>query len=136
VTYTPATDYVGPDSFTYTVSDMAGGSATATVSVTVNPRVNQRPVAVDDSATTRMNTVVTIRVLDNDYDPDGTLNPATVRIVTQPRRGTVVVNGNGTGRVYYTPRLNFRGTDVFTYYVRDNDGMRSNTATVRVNVVR
>src|SRR5262245_15881255 len=35
--YTPATDYVGPDSFAYTVSDGQGASATATVTVTVLP---------------------------------------------------------------------------------------------------
>ena len=35
VTYTPATGYTGIDSFTYTISDGHGGTATATVSVTV-----------------------------------------------------------------------------------------------------
>lgn len=37
-TYVPATDFVGPDTFTYTISDGQGGTNTATVSVTVNPR--------------------------------------------------------------------------------------------------
>jgi Ca2+-binding RTX toxin-like protein len=37
VTYTPNANFYGNDSFTYTVSDGAGGSRTATVSVTVNP---------------------------------------------------------------------------------------------------
>jgi len=36
IIYTPATDYVGADTFTYTLSDDAGGSSTGTVSVTVN----------------------------------------------------------------------------------------------------
>jgi hypothetical protein len=36
VTYTPATDYVGTDSFTYTISDGNGGTATGTVNITVN----------------------------------------------------------------------------------------------------
>jgi hypothetical protein len=35
VVYAPATDYVGTDSFTYTVSDGRGGVATGTVTVTV-----------------------------------------------------------------------------------------------------
>jgi hypothetical protein len=43
LTYTPAADYFGPDSFTYTVSD-GEASATATVSITVTP-VNDAPTA-------------------------------------------------------------------------------------------
>jgi parallel beta-helix repeat protein len=38
VTYTPAPSYNGADAFTYTASDGRGGTDTATVSVTVNPR--------------------------------------------------------------------------------------------------
>ncbi|TWT74145.1 Ig-like domain-containing protein [Allorhodopirellula solitaria] len=39
VTYTPDTDYVGSDSFVYTLSDGQGGSDTATVSITVDDTV-------------------------------------------------------------------------------------------------
>ena len=42
VLYTPASNYFGEDSFTYTVSDGAGGEATAEVVVTVTP-VNDPP---------------------------------------------------------------------------------------------
>jgi VCBS repeat-containing protein len=50
--FTPAPDYNGPASFTYTVSDGNGGTSTATVNVTVNP-VNDAPqvvVALPDGA--------------------------------------------------------------------------------------
>ena len=37
LTYTPVVGFVGTDSFTYTIEDCRGGSATATVNVTVTP---------------------------------------------------------------------------------------------------
>lgn len=42
ITYTPNFDFVGDDSFEYTINDGQDGFATATVFVTVNP--------VDDTA--------------------------------------------------------------------------------------
>jgi VCBS repeat-containing protein len=45
VTYTPNANFNGSDSFTYTVSDGNGGTATAKVSVTVNP-INDTPVGL------------------------------------------------------------------------------------------
>ena len=44
LTYTPAADYHGEDSFSYTISDGWGGEATGLVSVIVTP-VNDAPVA-------------------------------------------------------------------------------------------
>jgi len=37
--------------------------------------------------------------------------------------------------VTYRPKKNFRGTDTFTYTVKDQAGATSNVATVRVNVL-
>ena len=42
ITFTPTANTSGPASFTYTVSDGAGGTDTATVSITVTP-VNDAP---------------------------------------------------------------------------------------------
>jgi hypothetical protein len=133
LSYAPNAGFAGQDAFTYVARDPSGATSQATVTVTVTPHVNQPPVARDDFALTTFNVPITINVVANDTDPDGTVVPSTVAIVVQPtRRGTVVNHANGT--VTFTPRRNFRGTDTFTYTVRDNEGAVSNQATVRVNV--
>ena len=43
ITYTPAANYNGPDSFTYTVGDGHGGTATATVTRDGDRRRTTRP---------------------------------------------------------------------------------------------
>ena len=132
VTYTPALNYFGSDSFTFKANDGLTDSNVATVSIAINS-VNDLPVAVDDNASTTRNTPVIINLIANDTDIDGTINPASVVITTQPTRGGTVMNHlNGT--VTFTPKNNFRGTDVFRYRVSDNDNGLSNIATVRVNV--
>ncbi len=91
--YTPASGYVGTDSFTYTISDGRGGTATGTVSVTVQAPANQAPVAQNDSAVTQAATAITINVLGNDSDPNGDL--LSVGGFTQPAHGTVTQVSGG-----------------------------------------
>jgi outer membrane protein OmpA-like peptidoglycan-associated protein len=134
VIYTPASGFVGTDTFIYTIEDGNGGSDTATVTVTVNsttPPVdnNNLPVAVDDNAVTNVNTPVTIDVLANDSDPDG--DTLTVADVSQPANGSVVIN-NGND-VTYTPNPGFIGTDTFMYTAADGNG-GTDTATVTVRI--
>ena len=76
-TYTPAANFNGTDSFTYTASDGTAVSNVATVTITVTG-VNDAPVAVDDAATTAEETAVSGNVLTNDTDVDaGTTLTAT-----------------------------------------------------------
>ncbi len=126
ITYTPNTGYLGADSFTYAISDGAGGTATATVNVTVG---NRNPAAVNDTATTVLNTAVTIPVLTNDSDPDA--QPLSVSSVSTPTRGTAVINANGT--ITYTPNAGYLGADSFTYTISDGAGGTA-TATVTVTI--
>jgi hypothetical protein len=106
--YTPATDYCGPDSFTY---ELNGGS-TATVFLTVTC-IADPPVAVDDSATLNEDAPPTaIDVLANDTDDDGD-----ARQIVSKRNGSngvVAITGHGSG-LTYQPAENYCGPDSFTY---------------------
>jgi hypothetical protein len=112
VRYTPASDFSGSDSFDYVVSDDHGGTATATVLVFVNS-VNDPPMAVDDTATTRGRRVV-IRVMDNDNSGEAA-SGITVVSVTEANAGSVTKNSNGT--VTYAPRSGSSGSDAFDYTI-------------------
>lgn len=130
IRYTPNKNFRGQDTFTYRVRDSLG-KYSQEATVTVN--VNTAPVAVPDSAITKLNTQVLIDVLANDFDTDGTINRSTVSIVTPPNFGTAVAQSDG--RVLFIPQAGFTGTAIFAYAVNDNDGLSSNVATVTVQVV-
>ena len=128
LSFTPAPDFNGPATFSYTTSDGNGGTATANVSVNVTP-VNDNPVAVDDTAATDNLNPVTVNVLANDSDVDG--DALSVTATTAPANGTAVINADGT--VTYTANTNFSGSDSFIYTVTDGNGGTA-SATVSVNV--
>ena len=121
------------DSFTYTVLDDDGAiSNVANVAVIVNAP-NQAPTAVDDNLTINDGAEVTIALLTNDNDPDGTLNPNRVTIVDFPQHAAGLLLNLLTGEVIYT----HDGSglpDSFTYTVEDNDGAVSNVATVTIGI--
>jgi hypothetical protein len=134
VTYAPAPNFNGGDSFTYTIDDGHGGApATATVSVTVTP-VNDPPVATPDSYTMNQDTTLTVAApgaLANDNDIDG--DPLNAVLVTSPAHGTLTPLA-ADGSISYTPNPGFVGTDSFTY--KANDGHAdSNVVTVTIHVL-
>jgi FtsP/CotA-like multicopper oxidase with cupredoxin domain len=135
-TYTPTVAGPDSDSFVYSINDGNGGTAQATVTITITAAgANQPPVAVNDRATTSLNTPVTIHVIANDYDPDGTIDPASITITTSPNRGgTAIPDSDGT--VVFTPQNNYQGVDTFYYTVRDNGGAVSGPARVQVQIKR
>jgi VCBS repeat-containing protein len=82
-TYTPALNYVGPDSFTYRATDGTAQSGIATVSIAIG-MVNDPPVANDDSYATDEDGTLTIAapgVLANDTDAEEALSAV---LVTAP----------------------------------------------------
>ena len=116
--------------------DLLGfGQREASVSIdnvlllTDNP--NLPPTSLNDSITTPEDTSITIPVLNNDTD-DGTLDPTSLAIISNPSQGQIQLNPDGT--ITYTPKPNFNGTDTFSYTVKDDIGQTSNSATVTVTV--
>src|SRR3989442_1087698 len=125
LTYTPALNYNGPDSFTYKVNDGTLDSNVGTVSITVTA-VDDAPVATDQAVVTEEDTAKAITL--GVTDPDSTT--FTYTIGTPPAHGTL----SGTApTVTYTPAANYNGPDSFTY--KANDGtLDSNVATVTITV--
>ena len=103
-TYTPDANFNGEDSFVYSISDGNGGTADATVLISVEA-VNDAPVANNDNVTTLEDTAVTIEVLANDSDVDGDALQVNSALVSDPSDGTVTFS-NGT--FTYTPNENFK----------------------------
>jgi len=127
VIYTPTVaGIVGTDTFNYTINDGRGGTATASVTVTITAPPNRPPVANDDIATTAFDTPVTIDVLANDSDPDG--DALTITNVMQPTGGTTQIVNN---EVLYSPSRAFTGVDTFAYTISDGHG---HTASANVTV--
>lgn len=125
VLYTPAANFTGVDTFTYTVGDRSGSNSladTATATVTVSA-VNDPPIAGNDSVTVVEDSDTTeINVLTNDNtagDPNETVS---LQSVTQGNQGGTVTLVASTQRVQYKPKANFTGTETFTYTINDGNG--------------
>ena len=134
ITFTPDTDYTGPASFTYSLSDGQGGIAQATVDVTVNaapPPANTAPIATAEAYSTDEDTPLTISasagVLANDIDHDN--DPLTAALVSGPAHGTLTLNSDGS--FTYTPEANYNGPDSFSYQASDGN---ATTGPVTVNL--
>ncbi|WP_433794389.1 Ig-like domain-containing protein [Actinoplanes sp. CA-252034] len=113
VRYTPPAGWSGQDHFRYGIRDDQGGTAEATVEVTVTYQV---PYAVADSRSTPYGRPVTVPVLANDLDPSGTLR---IVAVTQPDHGSARADDE---TVTYTPPQGFSGVAVLTYTAVTADG--------------
>ncbi|MEO7369627.1 MAG: Ig-like domain-containing protein, partial [Ilumatobacteraceae bacterium] len=125
-TYTPATGYAGPDSFTYKASDGLVDSNLATVSITV-VATNRPPTATAASVSTNEDTAVVANLTGNDPDSD----TLTFTIASQPAHGTLT--GSGAARTY-APAANYNGPDSFTFTASDASST-SAPATISITVL-
>lgn len=146
VTYTPQPDYVGTDSYTYTVTS-GGRTEIATVNVTVT---NTVPVAAPDTQTNVEDTTLVGNVLSNDTDSNATdtlsVTSFTLPGETVPHLAgeTVTITGigaltlNADGSYKFVPVADWNGAvPVVTYNISDGHigGTASSTLTLVVTEV-
>jgi gliding motility-associated-like protein len=124
-TYTPASNYNGPDNFTFKVNDGTVNSNTATVTITVTA-VNDAPVANSQNVNYVQNTAKGIVLTGSDPESD----PITFAIIGLPANG--ILTGSAPN-VTYTPNLNYTGSDNFTFRVNDGN-LNSTIATVFLSI--
>ncbi|HEY4057912.1 MAG TPA: Ig-like domain-containing protein, partial [Kofleriaceae bacterium] len=131
ITFTPTTNYTGAASFVYTLSD---GTLTDTATVTVNiANSNVAPVAVDDTATTAEDTVLTVAsatLTTNDTDGDG--DTLVITAVANATHGTVALS---SGSISFTPVANYNGSATFEYTVSDGTTTDTGLVTIAVTAV-
>lgn len=134
-TYTALNNYVGNDSFDYTVLDPSGLSDTGTVLINVRSG-NVAPVAQDDNFTFEYAVNGTGNVLlNNGNGPDTDINGNTLTVIetnivtTQGRSVTMSSNGD----FIYAFAPGYVGIDNFTYTVSDGLG-GTDTAAVTISI--
>ncbi|MGI9550911.1 MAG: Ig-like domain-containing protein, partial [Aurantibacter sp.] len=113
-----------------------GVSDSATVSIIVKEPSNNNPIAVDDSDSTEVDSLLTVDpdgVLSNDSDPDGDEISILAYDTTSNAGGTVLLNPDGGFN--YTPPDEFEGNDLFSYIITDGRG-GIDTAQVNISVIK
>jgi LPXTG-motif cell wall-anchored protein len=142
--YTPAKDYNGADTVTYSVTDGTHTTVGNTVGVTITA-VNDIPVAPagEPATITATSTGGQPTSVDVDTsDPDDDLVEVTISlppvngaatVETKPTNPMALVVGTAGARIVYTPNAGFSGNDGFTYLVSDGHG-GSYERTVQVSV--
>ena len=118
LTYTPAANFNGSDSFDFVVSDGNATSGLATITITVNS-INDAPMADTLSVQTPEDTPIAITLTGTDIDGDA----MTFNVTSLPTNGSI---GGTPPTVTYTPNTNYAGPDSFSYVA--NDGTVSSVA--------
>ena len=132
-TYQPNSDFSGVDSFSYSISNEQGLTATAQVILSESGN-NTFPAASDDQFTIAEDSSAKLfNVLANDTDADG--DTITLFNVNSTLGSASIVNG----QIEYTPPANFSGQTVLTYSITDgyengSPGEKDSSASVTITV--
>ena len=132
-TYQPNSDFSGVDSFSYSISNEQGLTATAQVTLSESGN-NTFPEASDDQFTIAEDSSAKLfNVLANDTDADG--DTITLFNVNSTLGSASIVNG----QIEYTPPANFSGQTVLTYSITDgyengSPGEKDSSASVTITV--
>ncbi|MGN6203382.1 Ig-like domain-containing protein, partial [Humibacter sp.] len=127
-----AGDYAaGTDTFDYTLVDALGAHADGTVRVGIAPQdgAARNPVAVEDQVTVRPGRTVSVQVLANDSDPDG----SPLHIASVQRTSNGIAKAKISGKIVKIVAPQKEGRYGFIYTVQnDTGGSSSNFLTVVV----
>ncbi|SDT89521.1 Por secretion system C-terminal sorting domain-containing protein [Polaribacter sp. Hel1_33_78] len=145
IDYTPASNYIGIDIFTYIITDGSGDTTTADVTITVTGAAvvdepNVLSAKRDEVSVAQNSTDNEIAVLlDNGFDIDSfgldgaidnglTFLDGTLTGLSE--QGTIIVDTNSSDSplddvIVYTPNTGFVGVDHFYYMITDTTGASS-----------
>jgi hypothetical protein len=130
VLYTPANNFVGDVSFTYSISDLQYESNISTVNIYVN-NVNDPPIVYDISKTIYENgTGFTQTLIYQDIDSFN--SGFTYHIYNQPTYGDATLNNN---ILSYISNDDYWGLDYLQYYVMDGD-LSSNIGNINITILQ
>lgn len=127
ITYTPAPDFNGVDTFTYTISDSEGATDTATVTVNVGDVV-EAPITGDAAGTIDQGDSFSIDLL-----ALNTGGPPDVLLITDSGGNSMAVLSGGTLTI--TPDASFFGITTITYRMTNAGGQDEGQITLTVNEV-
>ena len=150
-TYTPPADFIGEDTFDYTIVDPSGATDEATVSIEVapdpDPSANNEPDASDDLVMAPAGSPATANLLANDTDSNGDSVTITDVGGQDPSAGPITITDPLTGDpagelevdpvtgvVTFTPEPGFIGTVQVPYTIDDGNG-GTDTSTLTLQIV-